>query len=142
MRYSLLHLCFFVIGLRQQKMQKVSNRIVLSFRSTSNKDRVPNLCVSSKVLIICGGQWSLRSHKCRTYFPHFSPLEAVLTHGSKLSTTNWIERLNRSYKRTLHMRAAMPSPESALLLLESVALQMTTETYSHRLYQFDDWYIK
>ena len=40
------------------------------------------------------------------------------------------------------MRAAMPSPESALLLLESVALQMTTETYSHRLYQFDDWYIK
>jgi len=24
-----------------------------------------------------------------------------------LCTTNWIERLNRSYKRTLHMRAAM-----------------------------------
>ena len=59
-----------------------------------------------------------------------------------LCTTNWIERLNRSYKRTLHMRAAMPSPESVLFLLGSVALQMTTETYSHRLYHFDDWYIK
>ena len=59
-----------------------------------------------------------------------------------LCTTNWIERLNRSYKRPLHMRVAMPSPESVLFLLASVALQMTTETYSHRLYQFDDWYIK
>ncbi len=59
-----------------------------------------------------------------------------------LCTTNRIEQFNRSFKLTLHMRAAMPSPESALLLLESVALQMTTETYSHRLYQFDDWYIK
>ena len=59
-----------------------------------------------------------------------------------LCTTHWIERLNRSYKRTLHMRAAMPSPEAVLFLLESVALQMTTETYSHRLYHFDNWYIK
>jgi len=40
------------------------------------------------------------------------------------------------------MRASMPSPESVVFLLGSVALQMTTETYSHRLYQFDDWYIK
>ena len=40
------------------------------------------------------------------------------------------------------MRAAMPSPEAVLFLLESVALQMTTETYSHRLYHFDNWYIK
>lgn len=59
-----------------------------------------------------------------------------------LCTTHWIERLNRSYKRTLHMRAAMPSPEAVLFLLGSVALQMTTETYSHRLYHFDNWYIK
>ena len=61
---------------------------------------------------------------------------------SMLCTTNWIERLNRGYKLTLHMRAEMPSPESVLFLLGSVALQMTTGTYSHRLYQFDDWYIK
>ena len=36
---------------------------------------VQNLCVSSKVLIICGGQWILQIHKYRTSFPHFSPLE-------------------------------------------------------------------
>ena len=40
------------------------------------------------------------------------------------------------------MRASMPSPESVVFLLGSVALQMTTEIYSRRLYQFDDWYIK
>lgn len=59
-----------------------------------------------------------------------------------LSTTNWIERLNRSYKRTLHMRSSMPSPESVVFLLGSVAMSMTEGTYSHRLYQFDSWYIK
>ncbi len=36
------------------------------------------------------------------------------------------------------MRAAMPSPESVLFLLGSMAVQMTTETYSHCLYQSDD----
>lgn len=49
-----------------------------------------------------------------------------------LCTLNWIERLNRSYKRTLHMRAAMPLPEAVLFLLGAVALQMTTETIPQR----------
>ena len=48
------------------------------------------------------------THKYLNNSRHYSPLEAVLTYWSKLSTTNWIERLNRSYKRTLYMRAAMP----------------------------------
>ena len=59
-----------------------------------------------------------------------------------LCTTNWIEQFNRSFKLTLHMRAEMPSPESVLFLLGSVALQITTETYLHRLYQLVDWHIK
>ncbi len=36
-------------------------------------------------------------------------------------TTNWIERLNRDYKRVLKMRSAMPDPESVIFLLGSVA---------------------
>lgn len=58
-----------------------------------------------------------------------------------LYTTNWIERLNRDYKRTLRMRGAMPSPESVLFLLGSVAQDKTEGTYSRRLYQFSSWYI-
>ena len=50
-----------------------------------------------------------------------------------LCTTHWIERLNRSYKRTLHMRAGMPSPEAVLFLLGSPLLfiyrHLTGQTY-------------
>ena len=124
------------------------------------------MCVSSIVLILCCKKQTrsveLARLNYRNYFRHLSSggsfnilVEAMLNALSlftflrfpphlrrMLCTTNWIERLNRSYKRTLRMRAAMPSPESVLFLLGSVELQMTTEIYSHRLYHFDDWYIK
>lgn len=47
---------------------------------------------------------------------------------SMIKSTNWIERLNRDYKRTTRMRGALPNPEAALLLLGSVA--MTRKAYS------------
>ena len=42
-------------------------------------------------------------------------------------TTNWIERLNRDYKRTTRMRGALPSPQATILLLGYVA--MTRKAY-------------
>ena len=42
-------------------------------------------------------------------------------------STNWIERLNRDYKRVLKMRGAMPNPESVIVLLGRVA--MTNKAY-------------
>ena len=38
-------------------------------------------------------------------------------------TTNWIERLNRDFRRVTRMRAAMPNEDSVLTLLGSVALE-------------------
>lgn len=49
-------------------------------------------------------------------------------------TTNWIERLNRNYKRTLRMRASMPSPESVVFLMASVAIRRSE--YEKPIYQF------
>jgi len=49
-------------------------------------------------------------------------------------TTNWIERLNRNYKRTLRMRSSMPSPESVLFLLGSVSMDRLE--YRYPIYQF------
>ena len=43
-------------------------------------------------------------------------------------STNWVERLNRCYKRTLLMRGAMPSPDSVVYLLGSVAKEKTEGT--------------
>ena len=39
-----------------------------------------------------------------------------------LYTTNWIERLNRDYKRTTRMRGSLPNPEATILLLGYVAI--------------------
>jgi len=40
-------------------------------------------------------------------------------------TTNWIERLNRDYRRVTRMRGALPNVEAALLLLGNVAMEKT-----------------
>ena len=57
-------------------------------------------------------------------------------------STNWVERLNRCYKRTLLMRGAMPSPDSVVYLLGSVAKEKTEGTYARRLPYFREWKIK
>jgi transposase-like protein len=51
-----------------------------------------------------------------------------------IDTINWIERLNRDYKRVLRMKSAMPSPESVIFLLGSVASGRTE--YEKQIYQF------
>ena len=39
-----------------------------------------------------------------------------------IHSTNWIERLNKDYKRTTRMRGALPNPDATILLLASVAM--------------------
>ena len=57
-------------------------------------------------------------------------------------STNWVEHLNRCYKRTLLMRGTMPSPDSVVYLLGSVAKEKTEGTYARRLPYFREWKIK
>ncbi|WP_314321763.1 transposase [Prevotella nigrescens] len=52
-------------------------------------------------------------------------------------TTNWIEKLNKKYKKTIKMGASMLSDESALFLLASVAMEETT--YSRKIHQWKFW---
>ena len=54
-------------------------------------------------------------------------------------TTNWIERLNRKYRRTIQMRTSMPSEKSVIFLLAAVAMEETKTTYERRIYQFKNW---
>ena len=51
-------------------------------------------------------------------------------------TTNWIERLNKSFRRTLNMRNALPSPRAAITLLGFVAIEMEEKTYSYPITNF------
>ena len=70
---------------------------------------------------------------------YFTFLDYDLKFRRMIYTTNWIERLNRFYKRTLSMRGAMPSVSSVLFLLGSVAMEKTKTTYSYPVSLFKDW---
>ncbi len=53
-------------------------------------------------------------------------------------STNWIERLNRDYKRVLKMRGAMPNGSSVLALMGSVAMEKEYKTYKYPVSAFRD----
>jgi len=55
----------------------------------------------------------------RLYFTYF---EYDYRIRSMIYTTNWIERLNRDYRRVTRMRGALPNVEAVLLLLGHVAM--------------------
>ena len=82
---------------------------------------------------------SFRRYKNPRNMLYFTFLDYPCAFRRMLYTTNWIERLNRSYKRTLRMRGAMPNSDSVLFLLGSVAMQMTETTYARPIAIFKDW---
>ena len=53
-------------------------------------------------------------------------------------TTNWIERLNKSFRRTLKMRNALPSPKAALTLLGYVAMEIEDGPYKYPIRNFKE----
>jgi putative transposase len=55
---------------------------------------------------------------------------------SMIYTTNWIERLNKKFRRSLKIRNALPSVESALLLLGKMAIDTKETTYQYPIYNF------
>lgn len=64
---------------------------------------------------------------------------------SMIYTTNWIERLNRDFRRVLKMRASMPSEDAVITLLGTVAMEKTAYRrkvpkldYEKRLFKSSD----
>lgn len=53
-----------------------------------------------------------------------------------LYTTNWIERFNKSCRRTLKVRGAFPSEESVLAIISSVAIDKGDKHYAYPIYSF------
>ena len=51
-------------------------------------------------------------------------------------TTNWIERLNKEFRRTFKIRNSMPSYESALTLLSQVAMDKEDTYFKYPIYNF------
>ncbi len=55
---------------------------------------------------------------------------------SMIYTTNWIERLNKSFRKTLKVRGSLPSVESALVLITKTAIDMGEGAYSYIIHNF------
>lgn len=81
----------------------------------------------------------LKKYKADRNIAYFTYMDFPVQVQRCIYTTNWIERLNRKYKRTIKMRTSMPSDKSVLFLLASVAMEETKTTYSRKIYQWKFW---
>jgi len=68
--------------------------------------------------------------------PYFTYLDYHVKIRRMLYTTNWIERFNKSARRTLKVRGAFPNEESVLALITSTAIEKSHKTYKYPLYIF------
>ena len=128
---------------------KVTNiLLLLSYKPNFNhiKSRKWKLCayLYYEHFITFVNRWEkkypvLRKYKAQRNIAYFTYMDFPVEVQRCIYTTNWIERLNRKYKRTIKMRAAMPSSQSVLFLLASVAMEETQTTYRRKVYQWRCW---
>ena len=81
----------------------------------------------------------LKKYKADRNIAYFTYMDFPVQVQRCIYTTDWIERLNRKYKRTIKMRTSMPSNKSVLFLLASVAMEETKTTYARKNYQWKFW---
>ena len=100
--------------------------------STENKYNTPLSGHEKFVSFI--EQWKVKYPSLKSYLIprthlYFTYLKYDIKIQSMIYTTNWIERLNRNYRRVTKMRGALPNAESALFLLGATAMDRDEYTY-------------
>ena len=68
--------------------------------------------------------------------PYFVYLDYSIHIRRMIYTTNWIERFNKSCRRTLKIRGAFPDEDSVLALITSTAIEKTAKHYAYPIYNF------
>lgn len=81
---------------------------------------------------------TLKSYRNERNIYYFTYTQFPASIQRMIYSTNWIERLNRDYKRTLKMRGALPNPEAVLFLMGSVAMEKTSGCYSYKIPVFSE----
>lgn len=69
--------------------------------------------------------------------PYFTYLDYSVKIRRMIYTTNWIERFNRSCRRTLKVRGAFPNEDAVLALITSVAIDKGEKRYNYSIYNFN-----
>ncbi len=72
------------------------------------------------------------------YNYYFTYLKYHYKIRNMIYSTNWIERLNRDYKRTTRMRGALPNTDATILLLGHVAVTRKCYEYKISTFKFED----
>ena len=67
---------------------------------------------------------------------YFTYLDYDYRVQSMIYTTNWVENLNKRYRRTLKIRNSMPNEEAVLLLLGKVAIDKVKKYLAYPIYNF------
>lgn len=70
------------------------------------------------------------------YQPYFNYLNFSVHIRRMIYTTNWIERFNKSCRRTLKIRGAFPNEDSVLALITATAMEKTSKHYRYPIYNF------
>lgn len=115
-----------------QQLKEVFNPDDTAYTDTQAVDRLREVL----------NKWSKTYPKLKTTLNR-KDLETVFTYLNfdyrirrMIYTTNWIERLNKSFRRTLKMRNALPNPQAAITLMGYVAIEMEESTYSYPITNF------
>ena len=124
---------------RSESKYELANDLRLLFE-TNNKNYTYEK--AKKRLDIMIGKWGkhypkiskkLTSERIKYYFTYLNYQHSI---QSMIYTTNWIERLNKEFKRVINIRNSMPNPDSAVALVGAVAIKMTTNKYTYPIYKF------
>ena len=89
----------------------------------------------------CSSKWSklypflkLLSNK-RQMIYYFEYLNYDYRIRSMIYTTNWIERLNKDFKRVIKIRNSMPNVDSVLTLLAKVSMSLNNSRYTYPVHR-------
>ena len=81
---------------------------------------------------------SLKSYARARNTAFFTYLEYPSFIQRMIYSTNWVERLNKDYRRVLKMRGAMPSADSVIALMGAVAMEKDEKTYKYPVWGFKE----
>ena len=98
--------------------------------------------MAHKALLNVGDKWGKKYKSLEKYIrkldwqPYFTYLNYDKRVRRMIYTTNWIERFNRSARRTLKIRGAFPDEDSVLALITATAREKEEKTYNYPIYNF------
>lgn len=127
-------LSFFPHKEKKNIATELNEVIQLETKSITPIEGFNNLCTFVDKYL--GKYPSLKRFKELRNIAYFTYLEYPKEVQRMIYSTNWIERLNRDYKRVLKMRGAMPAAESVIALMGAVAMEKEDTVYSYPVAAF------